>query len=278
VSGALLIRDGQPWWMSPDIWVVPGPDPYGTPAIPAVGESSFVWGRVENRSETDLENIQVNFYWSNPATGVLRSNSTLIGSAFASIPAGDTREVLCLTPWAPAGVNNGHECLIAEAVHPADPLPNPLPDPFAPPTYDQVAQRNIDLLMMRMKMMRAVGIQIAAPLRTERTAVITLRREFKPLPDEIARTIGLGKREFDPEMRIFATLSDRPDLSCDTGEEIKELTLKLTGGKAQTVFLQLRNEAKHQGAYCWFSVIEHDARTKDEIGGVSFVVTGDEEG
>ena len=48
------------------------------------------------------------------------------------------------TPWRPAYVNNGHECIIAEVFHPTDPLPNtPI---FNVPTHPHVAQKNLSLV------------------------------------------------------------------------------------------------------------------------------------
>jgi hypothetical protein len=124
----LLIRDGDPhWWNSPDIWVVPGNDPNGAPGQPVAGEAAFLWARVQNTGKDPATGATVKFYWSNPAAGVLRSNSTFVGSAFVSLNGGETKEVLCVIPWIPVVVNNGHECLVAEVIHPADPLPSPLP-------------------------------------------------------------------------------------------------------------------------------------------------------
>src|SRR5690242_16805294 len=42
-SADLLIEDGTPnWWLSPDIWAVPGNDPNGTPGTPAGGDTAYV--------------------------------------------------------------------------------------------------------------------------------------------------------------------------------------------------------------------------------------------
>ena len=30
----LEIRDGDPWYLSPDVWTVPGNDPEGPPGLP----------------------------------------------------------------------------------------------------------------------------------------------------------------------------------------------------------------------------------------------------
>ena len=39
---ALEIRDGNPWWyLSTDLWVVPGDDPDGTPGPPVAGSPAL---------------------------------------------------------------------------------------------------------------------------------------------------------------------------------------------------------------------------------------------
>ena len=276
MRNALLIRDGDPWWLSPDIWTVPGTDPNGSTAIPAVGQSTFVWARLQNRGEEQLQNVQLNFYWSNPATGVYRSNSTLIGSAFATVPGGETREVLCLTPWVPEGVNNGHECLVVEAIHPSDPLPAPLPDPFSPPTYDQVAQRNIDLVSMATGMMRSMAIQVATPKRIHRTAILRVEAGREPLADEIVAAIGLGKAKFSPGQGFVVGFGPGPELDCDGFDPTQELKLELKPGTRTTAHLQILAKKADPGRYEWLSVIEYDAETQEVVGGVSFVLTGKE--
>lgn len=52
---------------------------------------------------------------------------------YVDVAAGDSSEVLCISPWVPVVVNGGHECVVAQAISPADPLPTPLPDPIDPP-------------------------------------------------------------------------------------------------------------------------------------------------
>lgn len=140
----LEIRDGDPWWLSPDIWTVPG-DPEGTPASPIAGSPCFLWARVRNNGETGVTNATVRFYWANPAGGFDRMTATPIGTSFVSLPPGAVATVLCLTPWIPVIVNNGHECVVAEAFHDAfDPLPSG--PAFNVPTDRHVAQRNLTVM------------------------------------------------------------------------------------------------------------------------------------
>jgi len=274
MSAFILIRDGNPWWLSPDIWTVPGLNPDGPPGIPTAGESSFIWARIENTGRSGLENIQLNFFWSNPATGVLRSNSTQIGTAFATVPEGESREVLCLTPWVPAGVNGGHECLVVEAIHSDDPLPTPLPDPFDPPSYDQIAQRNIDLIRMASGTMRSMAIQIAAPKRLARVAHIKVIWGDKPLPKAILDLVGLNNAEFVSKLDVCAGLALEPSMSCDEFDPVEEMKLELVQGSRRSVQLQLAAGQLSNDSYGWVSVIDTDGDAV--FGGITFILSGQE--
>jgi len=142
----LQVDDGNPWWLSPDIWTVPGPDPNGAAGVPTVGQPCYVWARVHNLGTDSVQGATVRFWWANPGTNFDRSTATQISTSYVDLNAGDTQDVLCLTPWDPSFVNGGHECLVVEAFQPnIDPLP-PGPD-FSVPTDRHVAQRNLNLLV-----------------------------------------------------------------------------------------------------------------------------------
>ncbi|GAB3241242.1 hypothetical protein GCM10027346_36410 [Hymenobacter seoulensis] len=131
--------------MSPDLWVVPGPDPEGAPGSPIVGQPCFLWARVRNGGSSGATNATVRYYWANPAVGFNRTSAHLVGSSFVTLAPGEAREVLCLTPWHPEFVNNGHECILGEVFLPGgDPLPNS--PAFNVPTDRHVAQRNLSVI------------------------------------------------------------------------------------------------------------------------------------
>lgn len=146
MSVELEIRDGSPYWyLSPDIWTVPGDDPEGPPGMPIVGTPAFLWASVRNNGRTAVQSATVRFYWANPNVGFDRNTANFIGSAFVSLDPGQAQDVLCLTPWIPAFVNGGHECVLAEAFHTSDPLPaGPV---FNVPTDRHVAQLNLNVVM-----------------------------------------------------------------------------------------------------------------------------------
>ncbi len=76
MSVQLLIRDGSPdWYLSPDIWVVPGNDPNGPPGSPIAGQTAYLWAHVVNTGNSDASGVRLDFFWVNPALQVLRSSS-----------------------------------------------------------------------------------------------------------------------------------------------------------------------------------------------------------
>jgi len=141
----LEVSDGSPWWLSDDIWTVPSA-PDGLPGTPVVGQPCYLWARVQNDGATRVENAQVRFYWANPSVGFDRTTATLVGSSNVTLDPSTSSDVLCLAPWVPTFVNNGHECVLAEAFHQQlDPLP--ATNAFDVPTDRHVAQRNLDVIV-----------------------------------------------------------------------------------------------------------------------------------
>ena len=271
----MTIRDGDPWWISPDIWTVPGSDPNAKPASPSVGQPTFVWVRIRNNGTSALKDVQLRFYWSNPATGVLRSNSTLIGSSFTSIAPGKDSEVLCLTPWIPVGVNDGHECLVVEALHPLEPLPTPPPDSFSPPKFDQVAQRNISLVKMRKNTIRMLPIQVAAPFRHGRKTKLYLERDNIELPDELVRNLGLQNRRFNPVLPIRVSIQAHPEFQCDEFEQVEVLDQVLPGSTIRAAYLAIQAMEFDSLSYSILHIVER-SENGESLGGITFVVTGTE--
>ncbi len=240
MSANLVIQDGEPyWWNSPDIWVVPGNDPGGSPGQPIAGEAAFLWGRVRNSGDETALGARVNFYWSNPAAGVLRSNSTLVGSAFVDLDPKETKEVLCTIPWIPQIVNEGHECVVAEVIHPSDPLtPSPPPDEFIPPNYHQIAQKNLTVLAMK-KDMIVLPIQVSASIRKEKVLEVAAEIEGTLDKDNLVQA-GLEKYRPARDDSIKIGLSLEPGCG-KSGEEAlgKKVKLNVQPGTARATYLKV---------------------------------------
>lgn len=270
MSTVLEIRDGDPhWWNSPDIWVVPGSDPSSSPGQPIAGEQAFIWGRVHNVGKQAVSGALVNFYWSNPAMGILRSNSTPIGSAFVDLSSGETKEVLCVIPWIPVVVNNGHECIVAEIIHYSDPLPSPLPDPFHPSTYNQIAQKNLTVLAMKNSMI-VMPIQVSATIRKEKHLYIVTEvgGNLDKLDLFQAGLDGYRPAEHD-DLKVGLSL----DPSCNDSEEKVKLSLK--PGTSKAIYLKVWPAKIEPRTYMLLHVISQDGKNID--GGMTYILIREEE-
>lgn len=168
---SLEIRDGSPWWLSPDIWVVPGPDPEGSPGLPLIGEPAYLWARVRNTGTSTASNATVRFYWANPNVGFTRATANVVGEATVTLGSGEQQDVLCLVPWVPANLGNGHVCVLAEAFHPNDPLPAQLD--FDVVGDRHVGQRNLNLVVAQMGRF-SIRFEMHNPSRKARAVALTV--------------------------------------------------------------------------------------------------------
>jgi len=232
----LEVDDGSPWWLSPDLWTVPGSDPLGPPGVPIAGSPCYIWARVHNRGDSSVTNAQVRYYWANPSVAFNRTTATTVGSAYVSLAGGQTTEVLCLTPWVPTFVNGGHECILAEAFHPTlDPLPA-VPD-FQVPTDRHVGQRNISVLQASPSGFFAFSFEAHNPGR--RPALVFIAVEQLPaakfgehlkllgLPFEVGdgELVGLGfTQRADVGEKVEPDFPERFELELGAGER-RGLTL-----------------------------------------------------
>lgn len=271
-SGAdLLIRDGSPhWWLSPDIWVVPGTDPNGTPGTPAAGDVAYVWARVQNTGREDAVGVQLRFYWGNPSVQMFYSTLNPIGTAFADVAAGDTQEVLCLVPWNVVTVNDGHECLVVVASLPDDP---PLPDAVDPVGYPNVAQRNLTLASAGksdFKLTLTVTAGRREPKRVRISALVG-----GELPKETLPTLGLRDHRPVEKPLVEVGFSTKPITDPKDGVGEPELELEVPAGRSVPVHLTVRGgQDLAAGEYQLVEVVESDG--KQTLGGISFAVVGPE--
>jgi hypothetical protein len=194
---SLHIQDGSPWWLSSNLWTVPGDDPEGATGAPIVGTPCFLWAHVENTGSTPVNDAQVRFYWADPSVGFDRTTANPVGVANVTLPAGMAADVLCLTPWIPTFVNDGHECILGEAFHQfADPLPG-TPD-FNVPTDRHVAQRNLSVVMAMQARMFHASFSVHNTMRKPRAMRIYAKpgrlEELKPLLKPLGRELDLSAK------------------------------------------------------------------------------------
>lgn len=192
----LEIRDGDPWWLSPDVWVVPGADPEGSPGQPIAGSPAYLWARVRNNGSSTATNATVRFYWADPSAGFDRTTAHPIGTSFVTLAPGEVAEVLCLQAWVPEFVNGGHECVLAEAFHdPADPLPPSAA--FDVPTDRHVAQLNLSVVQALRAGFFRLPVSLVNTARLERRFAISLEpgeaAQLKPLLPTLGKGLELPK-------------------------------------------------------------------------------------
>jgi hypothetical protein len=199
----LEIEDGDPWYLSPNLWNVPG-RPDASPGSPVFGQPNFLWAKIRNRGSTRVENAQVNYYWANPSVGFDRNTVNRVGTAYITLEGRMTGDALCLTPWIPRYIQGGHICILAEAFHPVlDPLP--ISRDFDVQTDRHVAQNNLSIIEMDTPIFR-FSFEVHNSSRISRTFTISsteakaddvkklhtlLPGNFK-LPEKIARIRQLG--------------------------------------------------------------------------------------
>ncbi|MFJ8469839.1 hypothetical protein [Streptomyces swartbergensis] len=221
-----------------------------------------------NTGKAVARNVQVRFYWANPAGQVLFSTANLIGAANADIPAGESQEVLCLVPWQVVVVNNGHECLIAAADLPGDP---PLPDAAFPPDCAQVAQLNLTVLhaMEQVGRSHLTMIVVAAPRQAK--AVRISSRIGCELTQELLRRYGLQNAHPVETPAVQVTSSPRPD--CDPHSHPGEsyLDLEVPPGQSRPVYVTVSGSRLERGQYQLIHIEESQDDTV--MCGLSILVT-----
>ncbi len=276
----LLLRDGVPdWWMSADIWIVPGNDPNGPPGSPIAGKPAYMWAHVANNGSTAAIGVRVDFFWADPSMQILAGTAHAIGSAFADIDAGDAQDVLCLVPWMPTIVNGGHECVIAVAHGAGDtnPIPDLLPSgfDFNPPAHDQIAQRNLSVLVAAMQMI-ARPLTIAGFDREDK--LVMVRAEFGEGLDERALKL-LGLPGLHPAEKGSLRVALRREHHCPDDAkrgDKDELQISVPRGTKAGVFVSIDARGMKEGAYALVRVTE---RTKRQVlGGLTYVVVKAGEG
>jgi hypothetical protein len=217
MSIELEIRDGDPWYLSPDIWTVPGDDPEAATGLPIAGSPCFLWARVRNNGTSKATDATVRFYWANPAVGFNRSTANIIGSSFVSLNGGETQDVLCLTPWVPAFINNGHACVLAEAFHALDGLPPGLD--FNVPTDRHTAQRNLQIVLA-LKRTFHFAFEVHNPSRSENAfslhAKVGRVKELRKLLPHLGRSFELPNENGQVEYMGFV------DALCPAAEEFEQ--------------------------------------------------------
>lgn len=115
----LIIHQGSPWWLSPDIWVTEAGNPSVIVANPIAGHNYNVVVRVWNPYNATWPGWSLYVCWAIPTPTPIPRPPT--SQELSTPPFGSPISVAPLSNqtftfnWTPSFQNGGHECLIAVA-------------------------------------------------------------------------------------------------------------------------------------------------------------------
>ncbi|KAF2276478.1 uncharacterized protein EI97DRAFT_458404 [Westerdykella ornata] len=208
------------------------------------------------------------------ATVPTKGMSLLVGQSFVDLDAGETKEVLCLSPWTPIVV--GHFCVICEISAPED------PSPFTSDSHwdihdRHVAQHNIDVIEPPSVVRRPhLGSFVVAGLPNEPYSTVIARRasdgEFKAA----IRLFGgdaLVQRNITADTKFglisnFSAGDPIPDLD-GLGGKLVFKDLKPKEQKNVSAAVQLPHDPEHASAAVIF--IEQIDAKNAVVGGLAIV-------
>jgi hypothetical protein len=230
--GGLFIGQGNPWWLSPNVWAVPAANPtLPSPGVlhPVVGEQYYINANVGNDSPQPFLDVNVYFFVANPSVGIITSvNAKLIGTWSGEIDAALPNPLISTVssggppsyspPWIPAIENQGHECIIAAIVQGALTPPAVLNGDNYPPT---IAQHNLGVVQTtaHMKGRFQYAFEVCNTARVERSFTVAAEAARPADAARILKSLGReaspGERYGNPEHLGFMRTHSAAPLELD---------------------------------------------------------------
>jgi hypothetical protein len=214
------------------IWMTLG-TPDGLVGVPRIGESAYVWARVYNRTEQDVQKAEVSFWFSPPGARLRRSACIFLGKSFVDIAAHqDFEDVLCVSAWTPQFDRAIHGCLVAQINHWLDPLPEE--EIFKAYQYTQIGQRNIDLQKLPTGPSEwQASFDVPSAEGEPSNLSINIVTERPPDFDALVHSLGLpSSTVFANDEAIAVGLSETP-----MGARKRSLSVRAPKGETSTVFI-----------------------------------------
>jgi hypothetical protein len=288
---------GQPMWQSPDIWVrhtnTPGPH-----ENPEYGQVNYVKVNVRNRSLVTAINVPVKVYYANASAGLAWPiDWTLIGTVtVASLAGGATTEIT--VPWSPPGT--GHYCLLSRLDTPQDPMT------FTETTNidynvrynNNIVWKNVNVVDLVANIQVKVNVNFRNPGREARRIRLLLREPKEQLGAPFLRRGGvqmalpdklIARMEEQGVQPVNLKQIDRNTFEMADSENAN-FEIKLDGREEFDLTLVFENKViatptdttptesaatqptdVPRTTYT-IEVVEQDADTNEEIGGVAYLV------
>lgn len=271
-----------PIWLNPNIWTVVGADPITAPeSAPQVNATTWLWCSVSNTGKQPIAAASVRFYIRDPSTVLTPGSAPPLGISTVSLAVGETKPVLCVTPWRPTWINDGHECVVCELSASAD------PGVFAPDVpWDlndrHVAQRNFQLLLAgNAKRLMLAHVSVIGLANSPVTRVI-IQRSSDLLFRQTLKSVGLERRidkDISDACRIglLADFRAHGILPQDTVESTSiDLKLQRNDQSGATAVITGPSETWPQGCAALFHIEQHDSKGQ-VIGGATVMVANPNE-
>ncbi|WP_461715549.1 hypothetical protein [Streptomyces sp. DSM 41036] len=271
----MSIYDGDPWYLSPDVWVIPGDNPDGLPGQPIGGGKAFLKARVHNDGDEKVEAL-VRFYWAVPAVGLTRKTANRLDTVdeppiIVSLDAGEQKEVLCPSSWSVQYLNGGHLCVLAEAFHPDL---DPLEDGLNVPMDRHVAQRNLAVAEPRKgNRPSLLAFEVHNPYPRDQRFTLTAQTADPSILVGLAETSGLA-----PELLGqggWAEVIGFTPMGCPTRADLEQAAPELEGiqlnGHGITGF---NLAARLEGSAALVNITQY--LDGEQVGGLSYLLLGED--
>jgi hypothetical protein len=221
-------------WTSPDI-LVDAP-PFGSTDVnPIFSVVNRVSAMVHNRSDADIPNARVRYYWADPHAGFAPSHWTLIPGVAGhpnptdpfTVPANTSLEAP-YAEWTPvpvAGVADpAHQCLLAVAFVNDDPKdssnPNPLVYPFDIRWENNIAARNVHIVSLKAGGKAKLDLATALPFDGMQKLDVNLRLRL----DYVPRLPIFGFPKAVTPLKVALKIGDRRPVVLETAREVRPFT------------------------------------------------------
>jgi len=133
-------------WHNPNVFIA---DKNGTPTTPRIGVECYLWSNVQNNGILDVQYVTVTFFCCNGTTNTVWPKVALGTGACEIIKVGETKKIMCLTPWIPDSRLSTHQCLAAVATFLDGPVPDTTPDVIIDANNSQIAQQNMNVYQIK---------------------------------------------------------------------------------------------------------------------------------
>ncbi|KAF3929776.1 hypothetical protein ABW19_dt0206105 [Dactylella cylindrospora] len=268
--------DASLLYWNPNIFFQADPDD-PTPVIPTRDIPVYILASIKNSGKQTTNGATVKFWVCDPSTSPTPDNSQLVGVSNVSLTPGETKEVLCVTPWVPQWINAGHQCIICEVSALNDPAPV---HPNTP--WDilnrHVAQHNVDIRFSSPRNYAILSQMAALSLHQNTSVKVTIRKAPKEIFKQALASFGVSGKINVTDAARSGLVEDYvpgqcPPKECDSTLEWKSPKPNRT--RPFHALVELPDDNFKRSAAI-FLVEQHDEKGK-LIGGVAVVLIGGEQ-